>query len=116
MDKRPNILWLCTDQQRWDTIHALGNSFIDTPNLDRLCRQGVAFTNTYCQNPICTPSRASFLTGRYPSSINANINGACNLPEHCTLITKSLLLYTGTVRLRAAMAVIGQLLRPSPAL
>ena len=38
MDKRPNILWLCTDQQRWDTIHALGNSFIDTPNLDRLCR------------------------------------------------------------------------------
>lgn len=35
MDKRPNILWLCTDQQRWDTIHALGNSFIDTPNLDR---------------------------------------------------------------------------------
>ena len=33
MDKRPNILWLCTDQQRWDTIHALGNSFIDTPNL-----------------------------------------------------------------------------------
>ena len=39
MDKRPNILWLCTDQQRWDTIHALGNSFIDTPNLDRLCRQ-----------------------------------------------------------------------------
>ena len=52
MDKRPNILWLCTDQQRWDTIHALGNSFIDTPNLDRLCRQGVAFTNTYCQNPI----------------------------------------------------------------
>ena len=76
MDKRPNILWLCTDQQRWDTIHALGNSFIDTPNLDRLCRQGVAFTNTYCQNPICTPSRASFLTGRYPSSINANINGS----------------------------------------
>lgn len=90
MDKRPNILWLCTDQQRWDTIHALGNPYIDTPHLDRLCAQGVAFTNTYCQNPICTPSRASFLTGRYPSSINANINGACNLPEHCTLISKRL--------------------------
>ena len=80
MDKRPNILWLCTDQQRWDTIHALGNPYIDTPNLDKLCSQGVAFTNAYCQNPICTPSRASFLTGRYPSSINANINGACNWP------------------------------------
>ncbi len=55
-----------------------------------IAASGVAFTNTYCQNPICTPSRASFLTGRYPSSINANINGACNLPEHCTLITKRL--------------------------
>ena len=87
---RPNILWLCTDQQRSDTIHALGNPYIDTPNLDKLCSQGVAFTRAYCQNPICTPSRASFLSGRYPSAINANINGAVNLPEHCTLIPKRL--------------------------
>lgn len=90
MKSRPNILWLCTDQQRYDTIHALGNPYIDTPNLDRLCRQGVAFLHNYCQNPICTPSRASFLSGRYPSAINANWNGADNLPEHCTLITKRL--------------------------
>lgn len=90
MKKRPNILWLCTDQQRYDTIHALGNTYIDTPNLDKLCSEGVAFKNNYCQNPICTPSRASFLSGRYPSAINANINGANNLPEHCTLITKRL--------------------------
>ena len=90
MAKRPNILWLCTDQQRSDTIHALGNPYIDTPNLDKLCSQGVAFTRAYCQNPICTPSRASFLTGRYPSAVNANINGACNLPEHCTLISRRL--------------------------
>lgn len=90
MKKRPNILWLTTDQQRFDTIHALGNAYIDTPHLDKLCREGVAFTNNYCQNPICTPSRASFLSGRYPSAINANVNGADNLPEHCTLITKRL--------------------------
>ena len=88
--KRPNILWLTTDQQRWDTIQALGNTCIDTPNFDALCREGVAFTKAYCQSPVCTPSRSSFLTGRYPSSINANINGAANLPEHCTLITKRL--------------------------
>ena len=44
MAKRPNILWLTSDQQRWDTIHALGNPDIDTPNLDKLCAQGVAFT------------------------------------------------------------------------
>jgi len=90
MKKRPNVLWLTTDQQRWDTIHALGNPYIDTPNLDKLCRQGVAFTRNYCQNPICTPSRASFLSGRYPSAVNANWNGAENLPEHCTLLPKRL--------------------------
>lgn len=90
MAKRPNILWLTSDQQRWDTIHALGNPDIDTPNLDKLCAQGVAFTRAYCQNPICTPSRASFLSGRYPSAINANINGAVNTPEHCTLVPRHL--------------------------
>ena len=86
MRRRPNILWLCADQQRYDTIHALGNAVIDTPNLDRLCREGVAFTTAYCQNPVCTPSRASFLSGKYPSAVNCNILGGENFPEHCTLI------------------------------
>ena len=90
MKKRPNILWLCSDQQRYDTIHALGNEYIDTPNLDRLCARGVAFTHAYVQNPVCTPSRASFLSGKYPSAVNANILGGENNPEHCTLITKAL--------------------------
>jgi len=61
---RPNILWICTDQQRYDTVHALGNEHIRTPNIDRLVSQGTAFTHAFCQNPVCTPSRASFLTGR----------------------------------------------------
>ena len=45
----PNILWICTDQQRYDTIHTLGNPIIHTPNLDHLCVEGVAFTHTYCK-------------------------------------------------------------------
>lgn len=90
MSKKPNILWFCSDQQRYDTIRALGNPYIDTPNLDRLCSEGVAFTSAYVQNPTCTPSRASFLSGKYPSSINANILGNRGGPEHCTLITKAL--------------------------
>ena len=90
MDKRPNILWLCSDQQRYDTIRALGNQYIDTPNLDRLCERGTAFDCTYSQSPVCTPSRASFLSGKYPSSINANILGGVNFPEHCVLIPKAL--------------------------
>lgn len=92
MDSRPNILWICTDQQRYDTIAALGNPAIHTPNIDRLCREGVALKNTYCQSPICTPSRASFLTGLYPSTIHCNMNGnrSLHLPENAKLITACL--------------------------
>ena len=90
MSSQPNILWFTSDQQRYDTVHALGNPYIDTPNLDRLCAQGTALTCAYAQNPVCTPSRASFLSGRYPSAINSNILGGANLPEHCTLIPKVL--------------------------
>lgn len=61
---RPNVLLLLTDDQRFDTIGALGNPAIQTPNLDRLSKQSVAFTNAYVANPICTPSRACLLTGR----------------------------------------------------
>lgn len=73
--EHPNVLWICTDQQRADTIHALGNPVIRTPSLDLLVDRGIAFTNAYCQAPACTPSRASFLTGCYPSTIHACING-----------------------------------------
>jgi arylsulfatase A-like enzyme len=61
---RPNVLLIVTDDQRFDTISALGNSSIQTPALDRLVKQGVTFTNAYVTNPICTPSRACLLTGR----------------------------------------------------
>ncbi len=59
----PNILWYCTDQQRYDTIGALNNPHVITPNIDRLVHRGTAFTKNYCQSPICTPSRASFPYG-----------------------------------------------------
>lgn len=71
----PNILWICSDQQRYDTIHALGNSLISTPNIDRIIEKGVTFTQAYCQSPVCTPSRASFLTGRYPRTTRCRQNG-----------------------------------------
>ena len=87
-DSRPNILWICTDQQRYDTIAALGNKHIRTPNLDRLVAEGVAFTRAYCQSPICTPSRASFLSGKYPSTIHVNRNGDDWFPERPGLITR----------------------------
>lgn len=90
VDKMPNILWICTDQQRYDTIHALGNKHIRTPNIDKLVATGTAFEHAYCQSPICTPSRSSFLTGMYPSTIHACINGSDRWGEAAPLITKTL--------------------------
>ena len=87
---RPNILWICTDQQRFDTVHALGNEHIRTPNLDRLVSEGVAFTRAYSQSPICTPSRAAFLTGCYPSTVHVNRNGNDYFPDDFPLVTRML--------------------------
>ena len=78
---RPNFVVFMSDQQRFDTIGALGNPHVHTPNLDRMVRQGIAFTHTYCQHPICQPSRASFMTGRYPNAVGVGFNGAERLPE-----------------------------------
>ena len=61
--KRPNILFLLSDDQRPDTIGALGNDVIQTPHLDTLARSGTVFTRATCGNPICTPSRAEILSG-----------------------------------------------------
>ena len=65
-DPRPNIILIVTDQQRFDTIRALGFPYMDTPNLDRLAREGVAFTDCHVAAPSCAPSRASLFAGRYP--------------------------------------------------
>ena len=89
-DPLPNILWICTDQQRYDTIGALGNPYVSTPNIDRLVNDGVAFTHAFCQSPICTPSRASFLTGMYPSTVHVNGNGNEYFPNRPPLVTRML--------------------------
>ncbi len=87
--KRPNILWICTDQQRFDTLGCYGNEFVETENLDRLAQKGVLFENAFCQNPVCTPSRASFLTGRYPRTTRCRQNGQ-SIPPDEVLVTKLL--------------------------
>ena len=84
MSKQYNVLWFCTDQQRWDTIHALGNPYIHTPNLDRLAQEGVAFTRRYTH----PPSRACFMTGRYPRSTKAIFNGNEKFSKDEKLVSK----------------------------
>lgn len=88
--RRPNILWYCADQLRSDAIGPSGNPHVRTPNLDRLAAMGTTFTTAYCQAPICTPSRASFLTGKYPSSIPLNCNGNATFPDGERLVTRRL--------------------------
>ncbi len=61
--RRPNVLLIVSDDQRPDTVHALGNPVIRTPHLDRLVREGTAFLRAVSPNPICTPARAEILTG-----------------------------------------------------
>lgn len=77
--EKPNILLITSDQQHFDTIGAF-NSEVDTPNLDRLVKEGTTFTRGYCPNPTCTPSRASIITGMYPSQHGAWTLGT-KLPE-----------------------------------
>ena len=62
----PNILLITSDQQHWNTLGCV-NKEIKTPNLDKLAKQGTMFTRAYCPNPTCTPTRASIITGKYPS-------------------------------------------------
>lgn len=64
--KKPNILLLFSDDHQQDLINALGNPYIQTPNLDSLVSNGLTFTNVYAQAPTCVPSRASLLTGTSP--------------------------------------------------
>lgn len=73
--QRPNILILYTDQQRWDALGVNGNSEIETPHLDRLAAAGVRFDHCFVQNPVCMPSRVSFLTGQYPSTLGLSHMG-----------------------------------------
>lgn len=70
MKTRPNILLITSDQQHFNTIGAF-NSEIITPNLDRLVREGTYFDRAYCPNPTCTPTRASLITGLFPSQHGA---------------------------------------------
>jgi arylsulfatase A-like enzyme len=64
-ERRPNIIFLLTDDQRWDTMGCMGNEIIQTPNMDKMANQGVLFKNTFVTTAICGASRASILTGQY---------------------------------------------------
>lgn len=73
-NRKPNILWIMTDQQSAGMMGCAGNSYVDTPNMDSLADAGVRFERTYCSNPVCLPSRFSLFTGLYPSAAGIRSN------------------------------------------
>ena len=80
MSKRPNFLFIITDQQRADWLGCYGHPVLKTPNIDRIAARGTRFDNFHAASPVCMPNRASLLTGRYPSLHGLRYNG-CVLPE-----------------------------------
>jgi len=65
----PNIVFIVADDLGWADLGAYGSSFHQTPRLDRLAREGLRFTNAYAACPVCSPTRAALLTGRYPPRV-----------------------------------------------
>jgi arylsulfatase len=86
---KPNILFICTDQHRFDVLGCYGNPHVKTPNIDRLAAEGVLFERCYTPNPVCAPTRASILTGRYPHAHGLWANGV-PLPQHEQFFTRTL--------------------------
>jgi arylsulfatase A-like enzyme len=75
MDKRPNFLFIITDQHRADHLGCYGNRIVRTPNIDGLAARGTRFERFYTATPICMPNRATFMTGRMPSLHGSRHNG-----------------------------------------
>ena len=88
--KRPNVVFILADDLGWAELGCYGNRFNETPNLDRLAKGGMRFTNAYASAPVCSPYRAAFLTGQYPARVGIldylrpnSENGLS--PDHLTL-------------------------------
>ena len=74
---RPNIVVILMDDLRWDELHCTGHPFALTPNIDALAAEGVTFRKAFVTSPLCSPSRACFLTGQY-----AHVHGITDNTDH----------------------------------
>ena len=79
--EKPNIIFLLTDDQRDNTFGAMGHPFVKTPNVDRLLKESVRFRNAYVAEPVCSPSRVSFLTGMHERVHGVGFTSSYRLTE-----------------------------------
>jgi N-acetylglucosamine-6-sulfatase len=89
---RPNIIFILIDDLRWDELGCTGHPFVNTPNIDRIAREGAMFRNAFMTTPLCSPSRASFLTGQYAHAHGITDNVDRSAASH-QLVTFPLLLH-----------------------
>ena len=78
MAKKPNILFIFSDQHRHDVLGCAGHSLVQTPNLDRLADWGMRFERTWTQCPVCMPCRATMITGRYTHELGFTSNATAD--------------------------------------
>ncbi len=83
---KPNLLFIMTDQQRFDALSFAGNKILHTPNMDRIAREGVWFENTHTQCAVCGPARASMFTGCSVANTKAITNATAYLPEEAGIM------------------------------
>ncbi|MGH9627283.1 MAG: sulfatase-like hydrolase/transferase, partial [Bryobacteraceae bacterium] len=76
--KRPNILFVMTDDQRYDAMSCAGNKFLKTPSMDRIAEGGVRFGNAFVTNALCSPSRATIVTGLYSHAHGVTTNSGAS--------------------------------------
>ncbi len=76
--QRPNVIFMMTDDQRWDAMSCAGNQILKTPNLDRIASGGVRFTEAFVTNPLCSPSRGTILTGLHTHAHGVTTNAGAS--------------------------------------
>ena len=81
LKKRPNIVFIFTDQQNVKAVSAHGNTDLNTPNIDFLVKNGVSYTNSYCTSPVCGPSRSSLITGKMPHETGVDYNNGASIKK-----------------------------------
>ncbi|MEO1054542.1 MAG: sulfatase [Bacteroidota bacterium] len=105
---RPNVIFILTDDMGWYDLSSYGSDFIETPNLDALAQSGVRFTNAYAPASLCSPSRASILTGKHPVEVNIteHIHGPFRPRPDIPLITPNI-----DQSLRSEFYTVGEMMK-----
>jgi len=109
--RRPNFVFILVDDLGWTDVGCFGSSFYETPNIDRLGRQSMRFTNAYAACPVCSPTRASIMAGKYPARMNTTDFFGAPQPGHPRNKNKPVLPATYVDRLPLEEVTIAEALR-----